>query len=1086
MGVNGIYGLSGSGLDIESLVKMGMLKKQSQYDKMQQTEIKNTWIKEAYTDVYSDLKKYKNITLSTYKLQSNMNAMAATSSDNSIVTATANGAAASMVHQVEVTSVATNAYLQTNNGATIKRNNTSEKATSTYLKDIMFHSVVTNGTAGNYTYTLDGGRTVNGSDVAVELVVRDSTSSTAEPHTVSYTYDDLMQGKKTLNEFASAFSKSGANIQGGYDTVNDSFSLYNKTTGSSNVIALTANNADTTTLMNNLQLAVYDGNTNTMGPTIDFQPVTVMQTTIGSKSISSENKSTSLKDVLGLSATLTDAADGKKTLTFTDAAGNKKIVTDTIESIQDTKVFAMNLSNGTNSAEISFTFGELFDLSGSGDLRAKGSLNDLANKISNAVYIDDEGNTASLGIVAAYDEASDSFSIVNPTGQANLSGKDGDVIGVSLAKTLNLVESAEGKQYAISAKAEGTTLAAMLGVDSIKIVRKATDSFELSLLDENGATLAKIRDTAAHFKDGTVAAKDAIGFSVGDGTNFADVKFDFGSLVDFSKLSQTGSHLYYNGSEVVETSKTIAANSNDAVSKLASNTKTAIENSALAGSITVLPYADNSFQLYNISGDVVFDGNASLLNNIKKESVPPTTFSKKVSSSITRAVTSSTNDSLKDAMGLSATYVKNGADDYTITLKDKAGHIKTFNGSKSALENEVAASFTVNDISKDTSVNATLAELLDLSGLQGTNGSLNAGITMSDFAAKLGSAAGADVAARYDADTKIFSLTNQKGNIGLHSTDELGSAFVDKLAMAETEASKQGKIGTQASGSNAQVKIDGKDYDLTTNKQTVAGVTYTFVGKTAGTSAKVTVTQDTDKIVDYVKQFVDTYNTLLDSLNDKLSETVYSDYKPLSTTQEAEMTETQINKWNEKAKSGLLNNSSMIRELVSSMREAIYTKVDAVDSKYNTMSAIGISSSTTKGHLTLDEDKLRKALAEDPDCVYQMFASDQDSTYIEGSTSKNKINAYQKKDDFLHTGVANRLNNVMSKYMSSISDYAGKEKGTDDQSYLGKLITNMQTKMKSFKTMMTAYESQLFKKYDAMEVALSKLGTQLSYITGGQ
>ena len=46
MGVNGIYGLSGSGLDIESMVKVGMLSKQSQYDKMYKTETKMAWEKE--------------------------------------------------------------------------------------------------------------------------------------------------------------------------------------------------------------------------------------------------------------------------------------------------------------------------------------------------------------------------------------------------------------------------------------------------------------------------------------------------------------------------------------------------------------------------------------------------------------------------------------------------------------------------------------------------------------------------------------------------------------------------------------------------------------------------------------------------------------------------------------------------------------------------------------------------------------------------------------------------------------------------------------------------------------------------------
>ena len=60
MGANGIYGLSGSGLDIESLVKMGMMNKQKQYDKMYQNEMKQEWLKEAYVGVYDSMKTFKN------------------------------------------------------------------------------------------------------------------------------------------------------------------------------------------------------------------------------------------------------------------------------------------------------------------------------------------------------------------------------------------------------------------------------------------------------------------------------------------------------------------------------------------------------------------------------------------------------------------------------------------------------------------------------------------------------------------------------------------------------------------------------------------------------------------------------------------------------------------------------------------------------------------------------------------------------------------------------------------------------------------------------------------------------------------
>lgn len=570
MGANGIYGLSGSGLDIESLVKMGMMNKQKQYDKMYQNEMKQEWLKEAYVGVYDSMKTFKN-NMTDFKLQSNMSAMNATSTNEDIVSVSANGAAAAMSHKVSVSKVASNAYIMTgmdgSSPAEITFANSSNPGKN-YLMDVMYSDVQTTDNGdGTYSYKLNGSSTsVNGSDVAIKLTLKDSSASNARTHEVTLTYDDIIQDKKTLSDLASAINKSEANIQAGFDTANGSFSMYNKTSGEKNIINITAGNSDTVTLLDNLHLASYNAQDNTLG-----------------------------------------------------------------------------------------------------------------------------------------------------------------------------------------------------------------------------------------------------------------------------------------------------------------------------------------------------------------------------------------------------------------------------------------------------------------SGLSFTNGTA-------------------------------------------------------------VEAAK---------GTNAQATIDGKTYNLESNKITVAGVTYNFNNVSeAGKTTTVNVSQDTDKIVDNVKKFVDMYNTMLDSLNDKLSEERYSDYKPLTKEQEAEMTEEQIKKWNEKAKSGLLYNNSQVRTLVSDMREALYTPVDAVDSKYNSLSAIGITTTTTKGHVTLDEDKLRKALTEDPDCVYQLFASDQDSSYIAGSTNTNKLTAYEKKEDYKNTGVANRLYNAMTDNMSIFENYAGTSKATDDQSYLGKLISNMQTRMTSFQTLMKSYENKLYDKYDAMEVALSKLGAQLSYITG--
>ena len=112
MGANGIYGLSGSGLDIESLVKMGMMNKQNQYDKMYQNEMKQEWLKEAYVEVYDSMKTFKN-NMTDFKMQSNMSAMKATTTNEDVVSVTANGAAAAMSHKVSVSKVASNAYIMT-------------------------------------------------------------------------------------------------------------------------------------------------------------------------------------------------------------------------------------------------------------------------------------------------------------------------------------------------------------------------------------------------------------------------------------------------------------------------------------------------------------------------------------------------------------------------------------------------------------------------------------------------------------------------------------------------------------------------------------------------------------------------------------------------------------------------------------------------------------------------------------------------------------------------------------------------------------------------------------------------------------
>lgn len=364
--------------------------------------------------------------------------------------------------------------------------------------------------------------------------------------------------------------------------------------------------------------------------------------------------------------------------------------------------------------------------------------------------------------------------------------------------------------------------------------------------------------------------------------------------------------------------------------------------------------------------------------------------------------------------------------------------------------------------------------------------------TLNDLATKIKNS-GVNINAQYDATNDSFSLYNKTGGSTnqIHltvaddssgTTDDMARSLLNnlKLGVVNTDNTittlsdlSSTNTGMTASGQSAQATIDGKVYTSNTNKISASNVAYTL---TAAGTTTVTVSQDTDTLVGNVKQFVADYNKMIDELNTKYSETQYSSYGVLTQSQQNTMTADQITKWNEKAKSGLLYHDKNVGDAISSMRQAIYTPVSSVDSNYNTMMSIGVTSATDQGHLKLDEDKLRKALAADPDCVSQLFASSGDVTDSTGKTTT----------DYNKEGVVNRIYDSVNQNMAKMKDYAGTSTESSDGSTLGNLIRDLKTKMSDFKTQMDAYEDKLYNQYDAMEVAIQKLSSSMNYITGSK
>ena len=342
-----------------------------------------------------------------------------------------------------------------------------------------------------------------------------------------------------------------------------------------------------------------------------------------------------------------------------------------------------------------------------------------------------------------------------------------------------------------------------------------------------------------------------------------------------------------------------------------------------------------------------------------------------------------------------------------------------------------------------------------------------------------------DIRANYDTVSDGFSLFNSKTGdahkikLSVETTDptandtktllnnlKLGAVSGGTISPPLTYTTSGTTDSLETQGSNATVKIDGRTYsNLQDNKLEVNGVTYTFK-KATTTAAQIDVAQDQDKLVENVKKFVEEYNNLLDELNKMYNNKGHKDYGVLTKSQEEGMTKDQVEKWNAKAKEGLLYRDSYVRSMIGDMRDAVINRVQSVPGRYSTLSSIGITAKNQSGHLQLDENKLKAAIAAEPDAVNRLISYDDEN------------------DDYGNNGVASRLYNKLNSRLKELERHSGVAADKTDRSELGKLIQNYEKQMSDFKQLMSSFESKLYKKYNAMEEAISRLSTQFNFFNG--
>lgn len=314
------------------------------------------------------------------------------------------------------------------------------------------------------------------------------------------------------------------------------------------------------------------------------------------------------------------------------------------------------------------------------------------------------------------------------------------------------------------------------------------------------------------------------------------------------------------------------------------------------------------------------------------------------------------------------------------------------------------------------------------------------------------------IRASYDANINRFYLTstNTGSQAKVNFNDTNG--FMGNVL-------KMDYIG--AKGEDAIVKFNGgSEITVAKNQFVLNGIEFDI--RKAGETASLTVTNDVDKAVEKIKAFVEAYNNVVTYMDTKINEKRYKDYKPLTDEQRDSMKDSQIEKWEEKARSGLLKADSLYSGIYNSLRMAATGWVEGLskNNKYTSLSSIGIQSSEDwldHGKLYIDEDKLRGALNTNPDAVYELF---------------NKMDA-----DGNYVGLTGRIYNDLTTSMKKITDKAGSGITSIDNSYWGQEISRNETYISEGEKRLEKLTERYYAQYTAMEKALSKLQSQSDWLT---
>ena len=413
---------------------------------------------------------------------------------------------------------------------------------------------------------------------------------------------------------------------------------------------------------------------------------------------------------------------------------------------------------------------------------------------------------------------------------------------------------------------------------------------------------------------------------------------------------------------------------------------------------------------------------------------------------------SAASKELQNALGITSTQsnkISTGSSLWENRDKLGLGKYATKEELNKALENFTVNGAKIDNITADTTVDGLLTAI---------NNNKDAGVT----ATYLGS------------ENKFVLSSNEKGkgreiSLGADPKDTTDAANLIFGGVSQDGTDGEMSIlyngvQTTITSSSNTFSIDGLDIRATN--------TFNTGSATAEGGVSFTASADTEKVTETVKKFIEAYNAMIDEVRTQATTKPDSNYKPLTDDQKNEMNETSIKNWEDKAKEGILYNSSALKDL-DNATQGIFSSMMINGVSYDDLEKIGISFSddyTAGGKIVFDEEKFKTAMDSDPEKVSDLFTG----THGIVNTIDSTLSTYA-------TRYASRNGNSYGVLIEE----AGSEKLslTLTNNSIYKELKEMQETITNLQSQLSTEQDRYISQFTQMERLINQMNSQSSYLS---